>query len=133
MTKVSVSTWVKVKDGPDLSASIELEPEAVTQAQVSLDAVGGTAPEKTVELLAAGGSVSLLAMSAVDSENEPADITVTPVNGAETGTPIAVSGALLVANSGVLDSVVTGGPRSLTLTNGNDRGVTVDVIAARSD
>ena len=56
MTKVTVSTWVKVKDGPDLSSSIDLDPETVTQAQVSLDAAGGAAPEKTVELLASAGS-----------------------------------------------------------------------------
>lgn len=133
MTTVSVSTWVKVKDGPDLATSTEFEPEVVTQAQVSLDAAGGAAAEKTVELLASGGSVSLLALSASTSDNEPAEITVTPVNGADSGTPIAVTGALLVANSGVLAGVVAGGPRSLTLTNGTDRGVTVDVIAARSD
>jgi len=133
MTKVTVSTWVKVKDGPDLSSSIDLDPETVTQAQVSLDAAGGAAPEKTVELLASAGSVALLAMSAVDTDNKPADITVTPVNGADTGSALSVTGALLVANSDVLAALVTGGPRSLTLTNAGAAAVTVDVIAGRSD
>jgi hypothetical protein len=133
MTKVNVSTWVKVKDGPDLSSSIELDTETVTQAHVTLDAADGDEPEKTVELLATGGSVSLLALSVVDEDNKPAEITMTPANGSDTGTAITVTGALLVANSGVLANLVPGGPRSLTLTNDGTACVTVDVIAARSD
>ena len=61
MTKVTVSSWVKVKDGPNLATSVELNPEAVTQSTVVLDAATGAEPEKTVELLAAAGDVALLA------------------------------------------------------------------------
>jgi hypothetical protein len=133
MTKVNVSTWVKVKDGPEVSTSVEINPETVTQATISLDAAGGAAPEKTVELLAAAGSVSMLAIAVLDTTSNPATVTLTPVNGADTGTTITVTGALLVANDGVLAGMVPGGPRTLTLTNAGALGVTVDVIAARSD
>lgn len=133
MTKVTVSSWVKVKDGPNLATSVELDPEAVTQATVVLDAATGAEPEKTVELLAAAGDVALLALSVVASGEPTASITVTPRNGTDTGTALEVTDALVVANSAVLGGLVTGGPRALTLTNAGSSAVTVDLIAARSD
>jgi hypothetical protein len=133
MTRVTVSAWVKVKDGPNLAISTELDPETVVQASVVLDEAGGAAPEKTAELLASGGSAAVLALSSTGADGKPAAVTVVPKNGAEEGDPIAVGGALLVANSAVLAALVTGGPRALTLTNAGPQKVTVDIIAARAD
>lgn len=133
MTKVTVSAWVKVKDGPNLALSTELDPETVVQASVVLDEAGGTAPSKTAELLASGGKASVLALSATGADGKPADVTVVPTNGGDTGDPLAVTGALLLANEAVLAGLVTGGPRSLTLTNAGAQIVTVDIIAARAD
>jgi hypothetical protein len=133
MTKVTVSAVVKAKAGPSLAISTELDPETVVQAAVELDEAGGTAPSKTIELLAAGGKATVLALSAQGADGKPAAVTVVPRNGGDTGDPIAVTGALLVANESVLAALVTGGPRAITLTNAGTQKVTVDVIAARAD
>lgn len=133
MTKVNVSAWVKVKDGPNLSLGSELEPETVAQSTVVLDAAGGTAPEKTADLLAAGGTAVLVALSAKTADGKPAEITVTPVNGSDEGDPVIVTGSLVVANAGVLGALVNGGPRALTLTNAGAAPVTVEIIAGRAD
>ncbi len=133
MTKVTVSAWVKVKDGPNLTISTELDPETVVQASVVLDEAGGAAPQKTVELLASGGTAAALALSATAADGKPATVTVVPKNGVDEGDPIAVDGGLLVANSAVLAALVAGGPRALTLTNAGTQKVTVAIIAARAD
>lgn len=133
MTKVTVSAWVKVKDGPNLSLSSELAPETVAQATVVLDAAGGDAPEKTADLLAPGGRAVLVALTAKTADGRPAEITVTPVNGSDEGDPLSVNGSLVVADPGVLGALVDGGPRALTLTNAGSAAVTVDIIAARAD
>lgn len=133
MTNVSVSAWVKVTDGPDLSTSVDVAPETVAQASVSLDEATGTTPERTVELLAGAGSVSLLALSVSTADGSAATVTVTPRNGAEVGDAFAVTGGLVVTSVGVLAGLVTDGPRALTLANGGTAPVTVQVIAGRSD
>ncbi len=133
MTHVAVSSWVKVTDGPDLATGVELDPETVAQATAALDEAGGATPERTIELLASSGSVSLLAVHVVASDGSAATVTVTPRNGADSGAALTVTGGLVVANVGVLAALVTGGPRALTLTNTGAAPVTVQVIAARSD
>ncbi|MGC0273302.1 hypothetical protein ACO0LV_09935 [Pseudactinotalea sp. Z1739] len=133
MTKVTVSTWVTVKDGPRLSLSNEIEPETVAQSTLQLDEAGGTAPEQTAELLASGGRAVLLALTARTAGGEAAEVTLRPVNGSDTGDPLPVSGGFAAASPGLLDALVTGGPRSIVVTNTGSEKVTVRIVAARAD
>jgi hypothetical protein len=105
-----------------------IEPLSYTFASVSLDKAGDANPTQSVDLLPDGGTVVLLGLNARASTGQPAEITVTPSSDAGDGDAITVDGTLVVANSGVLGALVSGGPRSLTLTNDGTEAVTVDVL-----
>ena len=128
MVQVTVTASVKVAGGPTVPLGATLEPQSYTFASVTLDATGGTDPEKTVDLLPDGGDVVLLAISARGVDSKPASVALTPTNGATDGDELTVVGTLLVANSGVLAALVPGGPRTVTLTNTAAAPVTVDLL-----
>jgi len=128
MVQVTVTASVKVAGGPTVPLGATLEPQSYTFASVTLDATGGTDPEKTVDLLPDGGEVVLLAISARGPDGKPSSVALTPSNGATDGDELTVAGTLLVANAGVLAAIVTGGPRTVTLTNATAAAVTVDLL-----
>lgn len=133
MTKVTVTTWVKVTEGPRLTLNNEVEPETVTQSTVQLDEAGGTTPKQTVELLADGGTVVLLAVAAQTEDGEPAQISLKPVNGTKKGSDLTVDGGFAAVSADVLGALVDGGPRSVEVTNAGSAAVTVKLVAGRSD
>lgn len=130
MVQVQLTAQLKVQGGPSLAVGATLEPESYTFASVTLDAAGGADDEQELPLLPDDGVVLLLAVSAHLANGTAAPVTLTPRNGATAGDPLEVDGTLVVAHTGVLGALVTGGPRSLTLANAGAAPVIVDVLAA---
>jgi hypothetical protein len=126
MVEVSVTASVKAAGGPTVPLGTTLHPESYTYASVDLDADATT----EVDLLPVAGTVVLLALAA-KKRSGPAGlaavVTVTPVNGANSGAPMTVDGQLLITNAGVLAALVDDSPRALKLKAGADP-VTVDIF-----
>jgi len=130
MVQVQLTAQLRVQGGPTLAVGSTLTPESYTFASVVLDAAGGTAPEQDVPLLPDTSTVVLLAVNAHLADGTVATVTLTPKNGAASGTALEVVGTLVVAHAGVLGAMVTDGPRSVTVANAGTSPVTVDVLAA---
>ena len=128
MVLVTVTASVAVAGGPTLSVGAPLEPQSYTYATVTLDAAGGPHPSHVVALLPDGGTVVLLAVSATTAKGAVADVRLKPSHGSTDGTELTVEGTLLLANPGVLAALVSGGPRTLTLTNPGTEAVTVKIL-----
>jgi hypothetical protein len=128
MVAVSVSATVSVADGPLLPVNTKLSADSYSVANVTLGPAGSGTETEEIPLLPGAGTVTLLAVRAT-SGSAPAAVTVTPTNGATDGDPIDVAGVLLVANAGVLEALVAGGPRTVTITNVAAAATVVDVIA----
>jgi hypothetical protein len=128
MVQVTVTAALKVAGGPTLSLSSTLEPQSYTFASVVLDAAGGAHADQSVDLLPDGGTVVLLGVAARTSGGKAATVALTPANGTTDGDPFDVDGTLLVATPGVLAALVSGGPRSLKISNAGAEAVTVDVL-----
>jgi hypothetical protein len=128
MVQVTVTAALKVAGGPTLPLSSTIEPQSYTFASVVLDAAGGAADDLSVDLLPDGGTVVLLGVAARTPGGKPAAVTLTPVNGSTDGDAFDVDGVLLVTTPGVLAALVTGGPRSLKISNAGTESVAVDVL-----
>lgn len=129
MVKVTVNAGLAVEAGPTLSLTTVFQPDSYSVASVPLTGSGAGATAE-VPLLPDAGTVVLLAVKAYQSGGQPATVTVTPLNGAEAGPVLTVSGTLLLTNAQVLTALVDGGPRSLTLANPGSSPITVDVLCA---
>jgi hypothetical protein len=127
MVMVTVTTSVKVADGPTLPLNATLEPESYTYAAVELDAKGGTNAQHKVPLLPVDGVVVLLAVSAHTASGDPATLTVTATNGSNSK-DLTVEGTLVLANGSALAALVTGGPRTVTLKNDGTEAVSAQII-----
>lgn len=128
MVTVSVSATVSVAGGPQLPVDATLDPESYVVASVTLGAAGSGTESDEVPLLPDGGTMTALALRAL-ADGAPATVVVTPSNGAADGDALTVEGVLLVAHAGVLEALVAGGPRTVTVENAEATEVTVDVIA----
>ncbi len=133
MVQVQVTATVKVAGGPTVPATVSLSPDTYAFGSVHLDAAGGAAEAADVALLPDGGDVSLLAINVRPTSGDARSVTVVPKHDGDTGDALTVDGSLLVANAGVLAALVTGSPRTLTITNLAAVEVDVDVLAARAD
>lgn len=129
MVTVSVSATVSVADGPMLPVGGQVQADSYAVADVTLGAVGSGDESAEIALLPGAGTVTLLAVRAL-SAGAPAGLTLTPSNGATDGDDVEVSGVLLVANASVLEALVTGGPRTITVTNTESAETAVQVIGA---
>ena len=129
MVQVSVSATVSVEGGPMLPVGLEAEPDSYVVSGAELDAAGGADASAEIPLLPDSGTVTLLAISSRGADGSPATVTVTPTNGATDGDDLTVDGALLVANASVLAGLVSGGPRTLTVTNTETTPATVEIVA----
>lgn len=127
--RVTVSASVKVDAGPALALGSVLEPESYAASAVTVE----SGKKVEVPLLPAEGKVVLLALRARHAagadKGTAAPVTVTPKNGAETGSSLPVDGVLLAANPGVLAALVKDGPRSVSIENKGGGSVSVDVLA----
>ncbi len=128
MVTVSVSATVSVADGPMLPVGGQVQADSYTVADVTLGAAGSGTESAEVALLPGAGTVTLLAVRAL-SGGAPAALTLTPSNGATDGDALSVAGVLLVANASVLEALVAGGPRTITVTNTEAAETTVEVIS----
>ncbi|MDO8144917.1 MULTISPECIES: hypothetical protein [unclassified Isoptericola] len=131
MVSISVVERVSVADGPSWTLDVDLEPDAYVVSEATLARHGQAGDRVEVTLVPAGVSVTLLAVSAVDETGRPAVVRVTP-RGDVDGAPLAVHGALLLANADVVGGLVpVGGPvQVLDLVNDGTAAISVRVLAA---
>lgn len=128
MVTVSVSATVSVADGPVLPVGGQVLADSYAVAEVTLGAVGSGTESAEIALLPGAGTVTLLALRAF-ADASPATLTVIPSNGATDGDQLDVAGVLLVANASVLEALVAGGPRTLTVTNTEAAEAAVQVVS----
>jgi len=131
MVTITVIERVEVADGPSLTLDVELSPDAYVVSEATLARHGQAGDRVEVTLVPDGVSVTLLAVSAADGAGRPAVVRVTPRGDVE-GTPLAVHGALLLANADVVGGLVPAGRpvQVLDLLNDGTEAITVRVLAA---
>ncbi|GAA1383355.1 hypothetical protein [Catellatospora chokoriensis] len=125
MVDISLKSSVQVRGGPMFAMAATMEPTSYTLATVNV----AKNTSKEVPLLANEGVPMLLAIRAYDAEGKKATIGVTPKKDGQSGKKLNVVGNLLLAHSGALDALVTGGPRSVTVENAGDKPVVVEILA----
>lgn len=130
MVKITVNAGLAVEAGPNLNLNTVITPDSYTVGRVELGPSGSAEASGELPLLPDGGEVILLAVKASSGDGTPAEITVTPRNGATDGDGLTVQGTLFIGHRGVLAALVTDGPRTLGLENTGPDSVTVDVLAA---
>ncbi|KUG57432.1 hypothetical protein AVL62_13490 [Serinicoccus chungangensis] len=111
-----------------LPLGTDLEADSYVVADLTLGAAGSGSESQEAALLPAGGTMTLLAIRAT-TQAGLATVTVTPSNGGTDGDDLTVDGVLVVANGGVLEALVAGGPRTVTIENTEATEATVSVLA----
>ncbi|NNU26220.1 hypothetical protein [Isoptericola sediminis] len=131
MVRIAVVERVSVDGGPSLTLDVDLEPDAYVVSEATLARHGEAGHRVEVALVPDGVSVTLLAVSAADESGRPAAVRVTP-RGDGDGAPLAVHGALLLANADVVSALVPAGRpvHALDLDNDGPAAITVRVLAA---
>ncbi|WP_298890048.1 hypothetical protein [uncultured Serinicoccus sp.] len=128
MVTLSLTATVSVADGPMLPLGTDLEADSYVVADLTLGAAGSGSESQEVALLPDGGAMTLLAIRAT-SGGDLVTVTVTPSNGGTDGDDLTVDGVLVVANAGVLEALVAGGPRTVTIENTGAAETRVSVLA----